>query len=146
MILPLLHERSCKRKKNHPLQQQQRNEPRKQTPTTTTTTTAKNLEKITQHHDHHNNNNNSNLEQTPTTTTTSTNNNSKRKLEKRILWLSGKFSRIYAQELQDEQASAMVNELIMHLSERCRRRPSFHSRMGGKRSDFLPLLPTTLTT
>jgi len=29
------------------------------------------------------------------------------------LCLSGKFSRIYAQELQDEQASAMVNELIM---------------------------------
>jgi hypothetical protein len=112
MILPLLHERSCQKKKKithhsnnnkrtwkkkHPPQQQQRNEPRKQTPTTTTTTTTKNLEnkhppqQITQHH-HHNNNN-------------------KRKLEKRIFCLSGKFSRIYAQELQDEQASAMVNEL-----------------------------------
>jgi hypothetical protein len=58
--------------------------------------------------------------------------------------LSGKFSRIYAQELQDEQASAMVNELIMHLSERCRRRPplrhlSLHNRMG-KRNDFFTIV------
>jgi predicted ribonuclease toxin of YeeF-YezG toxin-antitoxin module len=138
MIRPLLHERSCKKiksptratttkelgKKKHAPQQQQRNELRKQTPTTTT----KNLE------NKHPPNNKKELgkqTRTPTTTTTRTknlenkhppqqithhhhhhNNNKKRKLEKRILCLSGKFSRIYAQELQDEHASAMVNELI----------------------------------
>ncbi len=63
-----------------------------------------------------NNNNNEELgKQTPRKITHHNhhNNNNKRKLEKRILCSSGKFSRIYAQELQDEQASAMVNELIM---------------------------------
>jgi len=93
MILPLLHERSCKKKithhsnnnkrtwkKKHPPQQQQRNEPRKQTPTTTTTTT-KNLENKhppkqqqqgtwkTNTHPNNNNNNNKELgKQTPTPT------------------------------------------------------------------------------
>jgi hypothetical protein len=41
-------------------------------------------------------------------------NNSKRKLEKKFLSLCKKNSRIYAQELQYEEASAMVNERIMH--------------------------------
>jgi len=65
------------------------------TPTTTTTKNLENKHPPQQiaHHHHHNRN--------------------KRKLEKRILCLSGKFSRIYLQELQDEQGSAMVNELIM---------------------------------
>jgi len=72
--------------------------------------------KTNTHRDNNNNNNEELGKQTPRQITHHNHhhhNNNKRKLEKRILCSSGKFSRIYAQELQDEQASAMVNELIM---------------------------------